>query len=247
MSPAPTFVTIRGHTLYAPPLGPASVVMDLGANHGAFAHEASARFGGIYYLVEANPTCAEMLRADGRFPVWGVAVGGSDAPVVFHVAKNDEASSLFELPAESPWGICSDQAITVDGRTLESLIAEIGAPRIDVAKMDIEGAEVMALRSLSRQTLARIGQITVEFHGDPIFGFPIAGAVEDVIDSLEREGFLCLDFSNTRRFNVLCINLAIHPIPWYQRRLWSFRTTAPAWLRRAWRALPASWRRRVMV
>src|SRR5579862_20360 len=196
MTPAPTFVTIRGHTLYAPPLGPGSVVLDLGANHGAFAREASARFGGTYYLAEANPVLADALRAEGRFHVWPVAVGATDAPLVFNVAKNDESSILLELPPENQWGVCLDRAIEVAGRSLDSLIAETGAPRIDLVKMDIEGAEVMVLQSVSSQTLARIGQMSVEFHSDPIFGFPIARATEDVIRSLERQGFLCLDFTH---------------------------------------------------
>jgi len=152
---------------------------------------------------------------------------------------------LLELPPENQWGVCLDRAIEVAGRSLDSLIAETGAPRIDLVKMDIEGAEVMVLQSVSSQTLARIGQMSVEFHSDPIFGFPIARATEDVIRSLERQGFLCLDFTHTRRVDLLCINLAIHSIPWHERWRWSLRTTPPSWLLGAWRALPVSWQNRL--
>jgi FkbM family methyltransferase len=242
MSASPTFAWIRGHTLYTPPLGADSVILDLGANRGEFARQASERFGGKYYLVEANPTFASVLRADGRFPVWHAAIGTADGPVTFNVAKNDEGSSLLDLQKDSPYGLVLEEAIQVPGRTLDSLMTEIGERRIDVLKMDIEGAEVMVLRSLSERRLREIGQITVEFHTDPLFGFHLAEAVEEVMRSLERAGFLCLDFTNTRRIDVLCINLALNPIPWPQRARWSFRTTPPAWLLRRWRAMPPSWK-----
>jgi len=37
---------------------------------------------------------------------------------------------------------------------------------------------VMVLRSLSGATLRAIGQITVEFHSDPVFGFDLRRDVE---------------------------------------------------------------------
>ncbi len=61
------FGAIRGHSLYTPPLGADSVVVDLGANRGEFALQMSRRFGGRYYLVEGNPELHDGLRAHTPF------------------------------------------------------------------------------------------------------------------------------------------------------------------------------------
>jgi FkbM family methyltransferase len=239
------FETIRGHTIYTPPLGATSVILDLGANHGDFAREMSARFGGSYFLIEANPALAEGLAVDGRFHVWSCAVTPVEGPVAFHIARNDEGSSILDLPSTSRYDCVLSETVETPGRTLESLIAATGAERIDLVKIDIEGAEVAVLRGLPDHVLAKIGQLAIEFHGDPMFGFGLRDAVEEVIRSLRRRGFLCLDFTNRERLDVLCVNLAIHPVPWLSRVQWSMRTSPPIWLRRAWRILPASWRRRL--
>jgi FkbM family methyltransferase len=171
---------------------------------------------------------AEALRLEGRFPVWHCAVAATEGPIPFHIAHNDTGSSLLNLPLESVYNCVLHETVQVPAKTLESLLTEIRAPRIDLLKMDIEGAEVMVLRSLSGATLRAIGQITVEFHSDPVFGFNLRRDVEEVIRSLQCHGFLCLDFSGTARLDVLFVNRALHHIPWLQRVLWEFRTTPRA-------------------
>src|SRR5262249_40125580 len=156
-----------------PPLDSDSVVLDLGANRGEFAKQMSNRYGGTYYLVEANPVLAEALRVEGRFPVWHCAVAATEGPIHFNISQNDEGSSILNLPVESVYNCVLHETIEVQARKLESLFNEIRAPRIDVLKMDIEGAEVMVLRSLADTILRAIGQITVEFHSDPVFGFDL--------------------------------------------------------------------------
>jgi FkbM family methyltransferase len=221
------FETIHSHSVYIPPLNSDSVVLDLGANRGEFAKQMSARFGGKYYLVEANPKLAEQLRAEGRFPVWQCAVGDKEGAIEFHIAHNDAGSSLLELPKESPIGCTLLESIVIQARSLESLIAEMDARLIDLLKMDIEGAEVAVLRDLPVSTLRRIGQITVEFHSDPLFGFDIRQEVEDVICRLRGLGFFCLDFSGVKRGDVLFLNRHLFGIPRLQGLYWEALTSPP--------------------
>src|SRR5215470_5236924 len=134
------FRTIRSHTFYEPPLGRDSVVLDLGANRGAFAKQMSARYGGTYYLAEANPFLAESLREETSFPVWDCAVAATEGPITFNIAENDEGSSLLPLPNQSVYNCVLRQSVQVPGRRLDSLITELGSPKIDLLKMDIEGA-----------------------------------------------------------------------------------------------------------
>ena len=237
------FETICGHTLYIPALKSDCVVVDLGANHGGFTRAMSSRFGGAYFLVEANPALALDLRARAGFPVWECAVADRDAAIDFHVAHNDEGSSILELPAASVYNCTLRETIAVRARTLKSLLDEMNIPRIDLVKMDIEGAEVAVLRSVPDADLKRMGQIAVEFHCDPSFGFGMRREVEDVVLRLQRLGFLCLDFSGGSRCDVLFLNRRLHRIPWLRGRLWeSMNTPAPGGPR-IWKALPRSWRR----
>jgi len=79
--------------------------------------------------------------------------------------------------------------------------------------MDIEGAEVMVLRSLSGATLRAIGQITVEFHSDPVF-------VSTSVAMSRRSSALCsatvpvLGLLRHVRRDVLFVNRAypLHPV-----------------------------------
>jgi FkbM family methyltransferase len=223
--PSLAFPNIQGHTIFASPLTQDSVVLDLGSNRGHFANEVNKHYGGVFYLVEPNPVLAETLRVENHFPVWQCAVATRDQPVSFNIAQNDEGSSILSLPEQSIHNCVLQQTIEVPAKRLETLIAETGARRIDLVKMDIEGAEVAVLRSLPEVTLRMaIGQISVEFHGDSVFGFHLDREVEEVIRYLRRCGFLCLDFSGSRsRRNVLFINRSLHSISWLQGITWEWR------------------------
>ena len=68
-------------------------------------------------------------------------------------------------------------SILVQCDTLDNILADYG--RVDVLKMDIEGAEVMALRGASR-VLKELRKIVVEIHGDNL---------STVLSILREDGF----------------------------------------------------------
>jgi FkbM family methyltransferase len=237
------FEKIRGHTIYAPGINSDSIVLDLGANRGEFSRRMRARFGGTYHLIEANPVLAEMLRTEGHFPVWHYAVANSEGLIRFNIARNDEGSSILTLPEESPYDSILSETVEVRARKLESLFQEIGTPRIDLLKIDIEGAEVQVLQGATSEILRGIGQITVEFHCHASFGFDLHSQVEEVIRRLRRHGFLCLDFSARSRGNVLFVNRDRYGITRFQSALWGFRLDPPPSVPGLWGRLPTSMRR----
>jgi FkbM family methyltransferase len=214
------FEQIRDHAVYIRPLGADSIILDVGANRGQFALQMSQRFGARFYLVEANPHLASHLRAVGQFPVFACAVAAREGTIGLNIAQNDEGSSVLTLPAASDCGCILRETVEVPARTLASIFAEIGQRRVDVLKMDIEGAEVEVLESLPKPLLQTIGQITVEFHSAEVFGFNIRAGVERVIRSLETNGFLWLDFSCGSRSNVLFINRGVHAVSRWQALCW---------------------------
>jgi FkbM family methyltransferase len=213
------FAAIRGHSLYIPPLGSNSVIVDLGANRAGFALQMSGQFGGRYYLVEGNPDLQAGLRAQTPFRVLPYAVAPRDGPIRFNLAKNDEGSSILALPETSVYDCTLDRTLEVPGKRLESILAEVDEPHIDVLKVDIEGAEVEMLTSADAACLRAIGQITVEFHGDAVFGFGLHREVDHAISRMERLGFVALNFSRPLRTDVLFVSRELHGLS-RARSLW---------------------------
>jgi len=133
-----------------------SVVLDLGANIGAFALSARRRWPNARIIcyepepdnfgllcrniaeagVEAHQSA---LWAPGVDRVWLVPQGGKTA--------SSATEGLLEAPA-----VC-----------LDKVIAELGS--VDLLKIDVEGAEVDILLDASPATLSQIEVIVGEFHG----------------------------------------------------------------------------------
>jgi FkbM family methyltransferase len=237
------FERVRGHTFESSFLGPNPTIVDCGANKGNFSREMSERFGGKYLLVEANPVLFDALRTEGRFPLVHCALAAEDGSIAFNVANNDEGSSILTLPKESVIDCTLRQTVEVPAHRLERVLADAGITEIDLLKMDIEGAELQVFDALPEEMLRRIGQMTVEFHCDPLFGFGMAEHTARVIDRLRGLGFLCLDFSGRSRYDVLFINLQKHPIPWARRKKLELKYFMPAWLVGMGRIAPPGMRR----
>lgn len=196
-------IQINGHGLYAPAINARSLVVDLGANLGRFSDEVRTQFGCTPVMVEANPDLALKLQQDSGAQVLNAAISGRDGVASFNVSVNPEASSLFELPEKSPYNAVLERRVEVREMSLDSLLKTFEPRPVDVLKMDIEGAEVAALESVSDGALKSIGQLTVEFHDDATFGFDLKKGVDSTIDRLETLGFASLQFNRPARTNAL--------------------------------------------
>jgi hypothetical protein len=82
-------------------------------------------------------------------------------------------------------------------------------------KLDIEGAEVRALDSLSDAQLQRIVQITVEFHD--FCGQITSAEVDRVVSRLLVNGFFMVCFSFSTRGDVLFVNKSLQPLSFTDR------------------------------
>lgn len=82
-------------------------------------------------------------------------------------------------------------------KRIDTLADELGHERIDLLKMDIEGAEIGVIAALDT-TRTPIRQLLVEFHHD--FGDAASvDAVRTAIATLHRLGYVCFDRSPTGR------------------------------------------------
>jgi FkbM family methyltransferase len=184
-------VSLQGHHVLAPGLGEASTVIDAGAHTGAFAREVVGRFGCLCYALEPVPELLARIAEAPRLRPFRLALAGTDGEAEIHLSDHPEANSLY-APMARQFG--SRGSLATRMSTLESFLREVGLPRLDLLKLDIEGAEIAVLDAVSDKALAEIGQITVEFH-DFLPGFADGGAIERLKRRLRQAGFVCLVIS----------------------------------------------------
>ena len=156
---------LREHSFFATLLARPAAVADFGAHRGEF-------FGALKsdhpishaLLIEADPALAESLKqtfGDEADVVHAAVVAGAKhRPVTFTRSTEPESSSVFK-EWSAAYGIADQVTVpTLDFSDTISLIGE----RIDLIKIDVEGAEIGILESATVSDLARCVQLTVEFH-----------------------------------------------------------------------------------
>ena len=141
-------------------VAPGEVVLDIGAGTGTEVVPLARRVGpaGRVIAVEAHPAAAAILRQVG--PVNGlenitvVEAAVAAAPGVLRITDGDEsvANRLEDGGAHEV------EAVTIDG-----LLERLGLDRVDLLKMNIEGAETEALRGLDEH-VGRVAHLTVSCH-----------------------------------------------------------------------------------
>jgi FkbM family methyltransferase len=116
--------------------------------------------------VEANPAVAERVRARGVADVYQALLSDEDGREVdFMVTNNEESSSMLEL-AEHRWehpDVVEVARVRLRTSRLDSLLSRV-APGFDFnfVNLDIQGAELLALRGLGEDRLARVDYVYTE-------------------------------------------------------------------------------------
>jgi FkbM family methyltransferase len=212
---------IEHHTFFVNGLSPTSTVLDLGANRGRFSQALIERFGAQCFAIEPNPFLFRQLPADSRLQTMNVAVAARGGTLPFYIADDSEASSLLE-------GVKSraTETVHVHVLTLSEVLNKFGLSRIDLMKIDVEGAEIGILESVPLELLANVGQITCEFH-DFCELTPIAD-VERVIHRLRKLGFFFIPIWRRGYGDTLFVNPRVAPVSRLQR-VWARHVTRNWW------------------
>lgn len=139
--------------------GPGDVVVDVGAGVGEEALVFSRLVGptGRVIAIEAHPRTAECLRRTvalsrcTNVTVLACAVSDRDGEV--HIGDEDAhlANSI----------VAGGVGVAVPARRLDAVLREAGLDRVDFVKMNIEGAEVAALRGTD---LDRVRHLCISCH-----------------------------------------------------------------------------------
>lgn len=188
---------VKEHTFLPAYLDDGGTVVDLGMNQGDFARTIHERYGSLVVGVEANPVLA------GKIPhCKNAAISSRSGWTKFRIDKeNSEASAI--VPMSTP---ISGSVVQVPTVSLKTVFEElVTTRRVDLLKVDIEGAELDMIETTQGDVLRRCNQITVEFHEQ-------GARVELVLTLMARQGFRAIDFSNGHRTDVLFTNVQVIPL-----------------------------------
>jgi FkbM family methyltransferase len=168
-------------------LRPDDVLYDVGANVGLVALHAAKTCRTVAF--EPDPSFRQRLEAnsglnpDRPIEIEPVAVSDSDGTVeLFTDGAGGKSPSLVHQRGEAG-------SVSVSARSLDSLIAEGLLPRPTVVKMDIEGAEILALRGGKKLFSGpdRPRLMFIEVHDGFLAGF--GSSPEEVFALLAEYGY----------------------------------------------------------
>ena len=131
------------------------IVLDCGANVGVFVKKALSRGAARVIAIEPAPENIAVLRknfaaeiASGKVTIYEKGVWDKDDVLGMHIDPADSARDSFVRQSEGA------KELRIPVTTIDHLVAELGLPRVDFIKMDIEGAERHAVAG-ARQTIQR--------------------------------------------------------------------------------------------
>lgn len=140
------------------------------------------------------------IKTSTKIRKYNHAITAVNGPVTFHMSTQDESGSMGDLPEN-----LRGESITVEGITLKTFLEREGIGKVDLLKMDIEGAEIELFQSLDDETLGRITQITVEFH-DFLPYFDQKEDIRQIKKRMKSLGFLCIPYSMTCHADVIFVH-----------------------------------------
>jgi FkbM family methyltransferase len=147
---------------------PGGVAVDVGANWGLHSLYLSRLVGkdGLVIAVEPFPPAFRELQwhlgANECFNVRAlpVALSDRDGKSSFLPGESSSAGRLGDEPTEA----AADTATVVVTRTLDAVVEEAGLTRLDLVKIDVEGAEGRVLRGAERAAARFRPALVIDLH-----------------------------------------------------------------------------------
>ncbi len=146
-------------------IGPGMVFFDIGANAGFFSLLAAKKCQHVYAF---EPLPSNLQRMRRNLEINGLR----NVSVVANAVGDREATATLYVPESSNSGLASltpmagAKSLEVPVITLDGFLRQHGIGRVDLIKMDIEGAEVMALEG-GKELLSRPDAPDVIFEAHP--------------------------------------------------------------------------------
>ena len=171
-------------------LHPGAVFVDIGAHSGYFSLLAANLVGpaGIVLAVEPSPKAILELKRNievsklNNVIVEGVACGDASGPTFLYL-HDDSNSSMSSLSSKNVAG----EKVSVQCLGLDTLVEKHALPKVDLIKIDVEGAELGVLRSGKRTIQQQLPTIVMEL--DPVLLQGFDSKLEDVLSLLSEMNY----------------------------------------------------------
>ena len=167
-------------------------IVDAGANIGLFStYAASQAPESRVWAIEPFPATFARLERSVRQNGLAERVDCSCLALAGEKGERTMASSAMasDLRYLLPAGTATGDAVPVPALTLGEFFDRNDLDRVDLLKMDIEGAEYEVLAAASRDTLRRIRRLNIEYHAPR----GAAGSKAMLVDLLSRHGLRLVD------------------------------------------------------
>ena len=158
-------------------IGPGDVVLDVGSHLGTFARAALDRGAETVVAIEPNPSNLACLR---RTFASEIAAGRVH---LVPAAAWREAGFLTFAGDGSTGRISYEGSLEVEARTLDSIVEELRLDRVDLIKMDIEGAELDALYGAEKIIASNTPKMSIAVYHQPNHREDVPSWVREVTDA----------------------------------------------------------------
>lgn len=166
-----------------------SVVVDIGLGEDiSFSASVIHKYGCAVYGFDPTPKAIRYVRklANSKVQLFEFGIGLETGPAKFYLPNNEAHVSGALIPEDH----LGRQIIEVNLLSITDIMRRIGCSKIDLLKMDIEGAEFEIIKSPEFGRISKtIGQLCVEFHHRwKSYG---KKSTEEAVKILHELGFKC--------------------------------------------------------
>ena len=196
-SPHNLIRTRRRLEYWVPPQVAPQTILDIGGNVGMTTIYYSHLFPGAkIHVFEPVPENFELLQRNTEalpnVTAYPVALGREDTTATIHACReegNEGGYTLYDLDSDP------EQTRTIEVRNVATLMQEVGLTKVDLIKIDTEGAEFDILTTMAPAILANVRWIIGELHSHRDF---------ELLDYLSR--WFDIDIHKSLRFRLSHFN-----------------------------------------
>ena len=197
---------ISQHSFIASVLSPDSIVFDFGVNQGQFALNVIRKYGCRVFGAEPVHELFDAVERHDRLALHRVAIGENGKAVELLVNDDDVLSSTVLEHGTAKSVLGSEDSLRTISETCVGLneFRQLNhVDRIDLVKVDIEGAELDLFETTSDEAFRSCAQLTVEFHD---YWYPdLANRTKQAKERLCDLGFRMIRFTPNNK-DVLFVN-----------------------------------------